>query len=261
LHYFILELRKLLPYRTFWTLLVLHFLLLGFVATGLNNFAGNITVNEQSFNLSGLPIYQFPDVWHTITYIASFFKLILAIIIITSITNEINYRTIRQNVMFGLSRIDFLLSKMSGILFLSLLATIFVFALCLILGFTHSPDNGHEIFGRPVLFVLAYFIEVFTYLTFSLLIGFLVKRSGLAIGLLVLYSLIIEPLMIGLFIGRPANQYLPMAVIDNLIQLPFTRYLGQSVQAAPAGIDMGLSIVYALGFTGICFLLLKNRDL
>jgi ABC-2 type transport system permease protein len=35
-----------------------------------------------------LPLYDFPDVWQNMTYVATFFKIILAFIVIISVTNE-----------------------------------------------------------------------------------------------------------------------------------------------------------------------------
>ena len=77
--------------------------------------------------MNNIPIYQFPDIWHNITYVAGFLKFILAIYMIISITNEMTYDTLRQNIMNGLSRVDFIISKLVLVFLLSVGSTLFVF--------------------------------------------------------------------------------------------------------------------------------------
>ena len=72
-----------------------------------------------------VPLYHFPDIWQNLTYISTYFQPILAIIVIISLTNEFSFKTIRQNIIDGFDRKDFLVSKLLSI-FISLnLATIF----------------------------------------------------------------------------------------------------------------------------------------
>ena len=59
-----IELRKLLPYRTFWVILLLYsgFLFLFAYASS------HITINGQE---SGSEIYRFPGIWMKLSYVAS----------------------------------------------------------------------------------------------------------------------------------------------------------------------------------------------
>ena len=116
-----IELLKIKSYSTFWVLTSLYFLILVTIFFSGKFFLDFLASKGESLgnivDPSRIPIYDFPDVWHNLTYVAGFLKFILAIYVIISITNEINYGTIRQNIMNGLSRWDFLISKLVLVFF------------------------------------------------------------------------------------------------------------------------------------------------
>ncbi len=63
-------------------------------------------------------LFRFPDVWSSFAWVASWFNLLLAILVITIAGNEFSGRTLRQQVITGLSREEWLAGK--GILILGL---------------------------------------------------------------------------------------------------------------------------------------------
>ncbi|CAN5172782.1 hypothetical protein BH23BAC1_BH23BAC1_38850 [soil metagenome] len=258
-----IEALKNQTYRTFWILTGLYFILLGMVTLGLRNFIGNITINgtqATGIDLANLPFYQFPDIWHNITYLAGFLKFIPAVMIIISISNEYSYRTIRQNIIDGLSKWEFVLSKLLGIILFSLVATLFMVAIGFYLGYANTANITTGLIFQKSDFIPAFFMGLFTYLVFALLVGTVIKRSGLAISLLLLYSLIIEPL-IGLRLPETYSDYLPMAAVNKLIEFPFSRYLGQEVQEKVKSIFMALSLGYAILFCFLTYFYLSRKDL
>jgi len=115
LHLLKIEFRKMYSYRTFWVVCGLYFLTIGFsTATGmefLKWLSNTIGKFGQELNTDRIPLYHFPDVWLNLVWWSGFFKVSLGIMVVISITNEYTYRTIRQNVIDGLSRWEFLLSK------------------------------------------------------------------------------------------------------------------------------------------------------
>ena len=52
------------------------------------------------------------------------------------ITNEVQYRTHRQNIIDGWSRMDFLKAKFSMLIFFVAVSTLLVFIIALIVGFS-----------------------------------------------------------------------------------------------------------------------------
>src|SRR3977135_3165680 len=116
LHLLKIDLKKLTNYRTFWVVCGLYFFTLAFVTASGMEFlkwiASFIEGCGQKINIDRIPLYHFPDVWQNLVYISGLFKIVLAIMVVISITNEYQYRTIRQNIIDGLSRWQFLQSKL-----------------------------------------------------------------------------------------------------------------------------------------------------
>ncbi|MGZ5191055.1 MAG: ABC transporter permease, partial [Flavisolibacter sp.] len=68
--------------------------------------------------------FAFPEVWHSVAFISSWFIFIPSIVVIMFITNEYTYKTHRQNIIDGWSRKQFMTAKMIDVAVISLLATL-----------------------------------------------------------------------------------------------------------------------------------------
>ncbi|MEP2970477.1 ABC transporter permease, partial [Nonlabens ulvanivorans] len=103
-------------------------------------FTGLIQVNINGFkgSLSDLGIFNFPYIWHLSTYMVSFLKIFIAIVIVSLTANEYSNRTLKQNLIDGLSKKELILSKLYLAITLALLTTMIVFIASLILGLFHS---------------------------------------------------------------------------------------------------------------------------
>ena len=135
--------------------------------------------------------FGFPNVWQTVSYISSFLLFIPGLMIITSITNEYNYKTTRQNIIDGWSRVQFIHVKIFLVIILSLISTVFVLLTALFFGLI----SGEAFSFLKIEFIGYYFIQAVSYSMVALLFGLLIKRSGFAIGLFFLYSLIVEKIL------------------------------------------------------------------
>jgi ABC-2 type transport system permease protein len=257
---------KLRRYRTFWVMLALHLAILLLIVWSLDFFVRNIVGNIGRSGASGVEkiftIYEFPDIWQNITWIAVYLRIFVGVLVITSITNEFTYKTIRQNVMDGLSRTELWGAKVLQTIFFSLISTSFVVILCIILGFTHTTSKDYEYFFSKLIFIPAYFVQVWVYLSFCLLMAILVRRSGLAIMLVLLYSFVEQ-----YFIGKLAAEnmkeyviYLPFNTPLNEINTPFKKY----AMMGSVNLDF-LDLLPALGyiglFLGLVYFILQKRDL
>src|SRR5690606_39853747 len=69
------------------------------------------------------------------------FKLFLAIVIVSMMSNEYSNKTIKQNLIDGLSKKEFILSKVLTVISLALISTVFVFVVSLVLGLVYSDYN------------------------------------------------------------------------------------------------------------------------
>jgi ABC-2 type transport system permease protein len=260
-----LEWLKIRSNATFWVLVGLHVGIVLLIVLSGKIFIGSLSFNGNNLKdfagVNNFPIYQFPDIWHNITYVAGFLKFILAIYMIISITNEITYDTLRQNIMNGLSRVDFIISKLFLVFLLSISSTLFVFIAGFSIGVSTTSNLALHDVIRYSGFIPAYFLQLTAYLIFALFIGLLIRRTGLAMGLLFLYSLIIEPVL-GLRIQNEVIKgFLPMRSISNLIHMPFGKYLLREVQDYVTFREIIIVIAYGAVFIWLIYLLLKKRDL
>lgn len=255
--------RKLIHYPTFWILLGLHLVLLSLIILGLEGFLASIEMNGNKMSTEDLRqfgLFAFPDVWHNITYVAGFFKFILALVIIIDVTNDISFRTNRQHIIDGLSHLEYTLTKGIVVFWLALVSTIILTLIGFYLGFSHTSDIASGEILEKFAFIGGYFIELVSYLSFALLVGLLVKRSGLAIGLLLLYSWIIEPL-IGFFFPENVRVYLPMENLNSLIELPFQEFFGEVPQDNISAMVLIIALVYIAIFNFVSYTMISKKDL
>lgn len=260
-----IELIKIRSNASFWVLASLHIGIILLVVLSGKVFLSSLSINGESISKmvdpANIPIYQFPDIWHNITYVAGYLKFILAIYMIISITSEISYDTLRQNIMNGLSRFDFILSKLFLVMLLSFGSALFLFITALIIGFTSTPEPHLQDIIKYSGFIPAYFLLLSAYLIFALLIGLLIKRTGLAMGLMFLYTIILEPVIVFRIRIEWIKDLFPLKAINNLIHMPFGKYALREVQDYVAFSDILIVLAYSAVFIYCVYLLLKKRDL
>ena len=269
---FEIEWLKLKNYKVFWILLIMYFLgLILILSSGmfLMEFLKYKGADFNGIDPTILPLYDFPDVWQNMTYIATFFKIILAFIVIISVTNEISYRTMRQNIIDGLSKWEFLKSKLALIIALSAAATLFIFLEGLITGLIYSTVKYPEYIFSNMGFLAAYFLELITFLSFALLLSILLKKAGFVIVLIFMYTLIFEPFLTINMLHNPwikdyvswLAPFFPIRALNNLIQVPFQRYIFMEIQDFIAWKDVLIVLVWLVIYQLSIFRVLDKRDI
>jgi ABC-2 type transport system permease protein len=266
LHLLAIDLKKMLSYRTFWVICGLYFfMLIASAASGMEflkwlhsksiEFGANININR-------VPLYHFPDIWQNLAWSAGLLKIGLAIMVVVSITNEFTYRTIRQNIIDGLSREEFLLSKLWMNVVLSFLSMAAVFLIALIGGLIYSSEYDFPYGWTGVEFYPVYFLEVFSYLSFALMLGMLIQRSGLTIILL------LNAALIELIIKENINDYVPAIIpffplesISNLIPMPWARYTFMQIRDYATLGSVAIAVVWTALFNYFSYLKLKRADI
>ena len=216
-------------------------------------------------HLADAGIFNFPYIWHFNTYVASILKFFLLLVIVSMMSNEYSYKTLKQNLIDGLSKREFILSKFYTVIAFALISTIFVFFVSLVLGLVYSDFNEFAIIFSDLEYLLAFFIKLVGFFSFGLFLGILVKRSAFAIGAMVVW-LIIESMFKGFLYwqfqraektGETVDsimQFLPLEAMANLIKEPFSN-LGAVRSAANAMGEM-FTKSYAVEFTTVlivCF--------
>lgn len=272
-----IEFHKLKYSKATKALTLTYFILLTFIAliASIEFDFGNvhIRVAEQG-------IFNFPYIWHFNSFMASLLKIFLAIIIVSMVSNEYSNRTLKQNLIDGMSKKEFVLSKFFTVLFLSAISTIFIFFLSLILGLIFSDFTEISIIFSDLEYLLAYFIKLTGFFAFCLFLSILVKRSAFALGFLflwwviegIVFAVLKWVLFKGTEIAEQIVQFFPLESMSNLVKEPFSRLNAVQTAAITLGSefekDYGIhwyQLLIATIWTGIfiylSYLLLKKRDL
>ncbi len=272
-----IELQKLRYNRSAKVISIIYFVLITFIA-----LIASIEFNfgDFHFRVADQGIFNFPFIWHFNTYIAAVLKLFLAIVIVSMMSNEYSYRTLKQNLIDGLSKKEFVLSKFLTVLLFAIVSTIFIFVVSLILGLVFSDYNEIGIIFSGLEYIAAYFLKLVAFFSFCLFLGVLVKRSAFALGFLIVCQ-ILEWILYGLMkwqffkdttIADNVSQFFPLNSMANLIKEPFSR-LG-AIQSAATQLGESFTKTYEVGFFNILivivwtvlfiywsYAILKKRDL
>jgi len=159
---FTLEWLKLRHYRVFWILFGLYLLAQLIITNGgvfFLEWLENKGVDIEGISPTILPIYDFPDIWHNATWLGSFVKILISFIIIVSVNNELSYNTLKQNIIDGISKREFLLSKLSLILFLATVCTLVIFISGMITGLQYSHVTDIKYIFSNMEHLVAYFMH------------------------------------------------------------------------------------------------------
>lgn len=192
-----IELHKLKYSRSAKILTITYFILITFIAL----FASiEFDLGQIHFRLADQGIFNFPFIWHFNSYIAALLKLFLAIVIVSMMSNEYSNRTLKQNLIDGLSKREFVLSKFLTVV-LFLLFQLFLFMVSLILGYSFSDYTEISIVFTDMEYLLGYFIKLLGFFSFCMFIGILIKRSAFALGFLFIWW-VLENIVSGILTWR-----------------------------------------------------------
>ena len=272
-----IELQKIWKNKASRVLTLTYFILLTFIAL-IASIKFDLGIFK--FHLAEMGIFNFPFIWHFNTYIAAILKLFLAIVIVSMMANEYSYGTLKQNLIDGMSKKEFILSKFLTVVLFATVSTVFIFVMSLLLGFSFSSYTELNIVFSGLQYLLAYFIKLVGFFSFCLFLGILVKRSAFALGFLLVWN-IIEGIIKGILTFKifPNNekaasimQFFPLESMSNLIVEPFSRLSVVKNLGTQIGLDNVkhynvelVSIIIVLSWTVIfvysSYKLLKNRDL
>lgn len=235
------------------------------------NFFGFFTLE-----LGDLGIFNFPIIWHITTFFASYFKFFFAIVVVSMIGNEYSNKTLKQNLIDGLSKKEFILSKFYTIVFFSLCATVLIGVATFLIGLYYSSYTEASIIFREFDFLLAYFVKLVGFFTLCLFFGMLVKRSAFALGFLVVLY-IVEWIVFGAAykafddadMAFRVKNFMPLESMYKLIDQPFQRIIMTKFpEKGDLVYDYAVhwyEIAIVLGWTAIfvflSYQLLKKRDL
>lgn len=279
-----IELKKIVGNKSFKVFSLMFIIFLPLLVILVPAMAGD-TIN-------GIDFYPFipnnyESTWYAVSVISSWFCFfLLSFVLIYHITNEYNYRTVRQNVIDGYTRNEYINGKIQLMIAITLIATIYVFIVGLVAGLyfsTFDPEEsgqlqnffnmGEEVdpivgFGSVfdgVENMFRFFVQVLANFGFAFLVAFLAKRGILAV--LIYYAAYIAEMIVGIQLrGNNAGavyDYMPLNVISQTLPFPNFRTLLAGL-SNPEGINwlaVGIAIGYTLLFLFLARLLFMRRDI
>lgn len=277
-----IEFHKLKHNRASKVLSIIYFALLTSIALIA---AIKFDIGPIKFHLADQGIFNFPYIWHFSTFMAAIFKFFLLLVIVSMMANEYSNKTLKQNLIDGLSKKEFILSKFYTVVAFAAISTVFVFIVSLVLGLIYSDYNEFSIVFSDLEYLFAFFIKLVGFFSFGLFMGILVKRSAFAVGGIVVWF-IAESIFKGYLFWQFKNsdfsevservnsvmRYLPLEAMSNLIKEPFTRLNAVQSVAKQIGedlskdfsvqfLDIAVVSFWTFAFIYLSYRLLQKRDL
>ena len=175
---------------------------------------------------------EFPQLWNFLYYMAGLLKIFLAMIIMFTVTNEFTEKLFKQNLIDGLSRKEYLVSKILTIVVLSLLSTAVVYITGLWLGYKYSTQTGAEYVYKEIYFAFGYFLKLVNFLLLFLFLSVIFKRILIVLMcffVIWILEIIIRIFEFKLFVNKADkdysffSDYLPLANMHKLVDYPFER--------------------------------------
>ena len=284
-----IQLHKILHYRIFWGILAIFLLTFAGGNYAIFRFFEEIMSQpgvQMATTMTGIKIsiFDFPIIWNNLAWLAGFYQMILAVIIIVDISNEFSFKTMRQNMIDGLDKRDFVVSKFWLIFLLSIAFTIVLGIYILVMGLIFTEAEVGVDIWQGAEYLLAFFIQCLGYLSFALLITVLVKKAGLSLIIVFAYSFI-ENIIALRYKGEFRfgadeevtlwTDFLPLQLLNNPIPPSFLKMpnfgpgdrdkeeaIG-SMQDMFIAMDwqlLGLSAAACALFVGLAYYVLMRRD-
>ncbi|MES2409989.1 MAG: ABC transporter permease [Bacteroidota bacterium] len=271
-----IELQKIWKSRSSRILTLTYFIFLTFLSLIASI---KFDIGPIHIRLADQGIFNFPFIWHFNTYFAGWLKLFLAVVIVSMMANEYSYGTLKQNLIDGMSKKEFLTSKVLTIILFSAISTLFVFVVSLILGLIFSSFTEVDIIFSRMEYLMAYFVKLVGFFSFCLFLGVLIKRSAFALGFLLLWF-VFEWISYAVAYNNLRNtelvtkiwDFFPLMSMWNLIEEPITKLNAIRTIGNQVGVDntkdydVHLStILIVLAWTAIfifsSYKIIQKRDL
>ena len=141
-------------------------------------------------------------------------------------TSEFLQRTYRQNIIYGVSRVQLYAGKIFFLCSIALVATVYYILVCIIIGSIYSsPEMLSEIFAR-VATIPRYLLMNLGYMTMGVIFALLINRTAVAVFLYFSYILFFE-VVLRWFVHRQFTENItmnlyPANAFEDLMPMPLS---------------------------------------
>ncbi|MEM9919792.1 MAG: ABC transporter permease [Bacteroidota bacterium] len=269
LHLLKLEWLKIQKHSTTQILLILYVIALPTLLLAGKSFNDlpQEFINRNTF-------YMFPTVWQYLGYIGNWISFfVFGFIAVMLVTTEYQNRTMRQNIITGLQRREYFLSKVYFILAASLVGTLYYVICGLLFGLAHTETLSAAKMMQNTDLIPRYFLMLLSYMTFGLFIGTVIRKTGVSLFLYLAWAFFLERIVRysfhqNIFPGKSIHFY-PVNAASDLV--PFNSPLNRMAEEYLEQNNFSLflspteavitSALYIAVFLFICYRLIQQRDL
>ena len=273
LHLLQLEWKKLRYYRLFIVLVSLYLIGMPAMYVAVQNMPGfgeMLPNGSKSF-------FSFPHVWEYLGYQGSWMTFFcFGFLGVMLVTMEVSNKTMRQNVITGMSRERFFLGKVYIMLAISLFAALYYALMVMIFGCINTDYIMTSRITDHLAFIPRYWLMTFSYMSFAFLLGMWIRRGGVALFTYFSYIIMGETILRygvhrKIFGASDYINYYPLNAIEDIVPLPFPKSFmnGPLQQSQEGGYSFFLSVneavifssIYTLIFLALAYWIFKKRDL
>jgi ABC-2 type transport system permease protein len=269
LHLLNLERQRFWPNTTFRTIACLYVGAFTVVLYLAYKIGTNINIDPSGtpFNPAA-DLFTYPQNWKLAAWIGSWLNVsLLGFLGVFMTTLEFSHKTLRQSIIFGLSRAEAATAKLSSSVFLALSATL----LYVLLGLTSAVLSKAGFSLPPFLPTLFFFVQALAYLLLGTIIALFIRQTALATLAYLGYVLFLESVFYWFFYFVVAKNrvlfFLPDHVFEKLTPLPVPESISQMVEFTQSllplsPLETGLAaLAYLTLFSALLYRKISRADL
>lgn len=183
--------------------------------------------------------YIFPHIWKSLGYLGNWFNYyFLGLIGILVITNEYDYKTLRQGIINGLTRKEYFSAKIMIVFAVSLAFSLYYLLVGMGIGFFSTDYVVWDKVTQNADIIPKYALQIVGYMSLAVFFGWLFKRFALSLIFYLIYPMF-ESFILNIFLFYfnlkfTFIMYMPMSAMKNLVPFytPFPVINGGLVQMA-----------------------------
>ena len=259
----LIEWKKFSPNATFRAMLLLYAAAFALMLSLARLVGSNLklSANGQSYNPTA-DLFTYPKNWELLAWIGSWPNMaLLGFLGVFMITLEFSNKTLRQSVIFGLTRKEVVTAKLAWVILLALAATMFYLLLGMAGGMTGGPG-----LGLPSAAGLSgFFLQAAGYLLMGTMAGLLIRQTALATLLYLAYVMFLESVARWILYFAVAKTrlllFLPEQVLSALTPLPVPESVGSMTRGLALPLSSLEASLMALLYAALLALVFSNRIL
>jgi len=241
-HLLQLEWKKVRKYRMFRVMAIMYLITLPALLIAINSFQKppSSVLPFEMDNVMGFPMLAYIGGNWLVFFFLGFISVIM-------ITHEFQNKTLRQNIITGLSRKEFFLAKFSFIVALSFAATAYFTIVGFVTGLFYLQDYSSAF--THIHLIPRYFLLCIAYMSYGFFLGLLIRRTGIALFVYLAYGMFVELILrYALHLKIATNKtvhFYPMNAVEDLCPANF---FGETVSTMleNAGVPVFLSPIEAI---------------